>query len=57
MRVLTLNCWNVSEPFAERMALIHAGIAALQPDIVGLQEIVMRRDGFDQAALLLDGLG
>jgi endonuclease/exonuclease/phosphatase family metal-dependent hydrolase len=57
MRVLTLNCWNVSEPFAARMALIRAGIAALQPDLIGLQEIVVRRDGFDQGARILDGLG
>ena len=26
-------------------------------DVIGLQEIVMRRDGFDQAALVLAGLG
>ncbi len=57
LRVLTLNCWNVSEPFAERTALIRAGIAALQPDVIGLQEIVVRRDGFDQGALILHDLG
>ena len=57
LRVLTLNCWNVSEPFAERSRLIRSGIAALQPDIIGLQEIVIRRDGFDQGARLLDDLG
>lgn len=57
LRVLTLNAWNVSEPFAERMAVARAGIAALAPDVIGLQEIIVRRDGFDQAALLLDGLG
>jgi endonuclease/exonuclease/phosphatase family metal-dependent hydrolase len=57
LRVLTLNCWNVSEPFTERMALIRAGITAIQPDVIGLQEIVVRRDGFDQGALILEGLG
>jgi endonuclease/exonuclease/phosphatase family metal-dependent hydrolase len=57
LRVLTLNCWNVSEPFVARMSLIRAAIAALQPDLIGLQEIVVRRDGFDQGALILDGLG
>jgi endonuclease/exonuclease/phosphatase family metal-dependent hydrolase len=57
LRVLTLNCWNVSEPYAGRMALIRAGITALQPDLIGLQEIVVRRDGFDQGAQILDGLG
>jgi endonuclease/exonuclease/phosphatase family metal-dependent hydrolase len=57
LRVLTLNCWNVSEPFEERMALIRAGIAALRPDVIGLQEVIVRRDGFDQTGLILDGLG
>jgi endonuclease/exonuclease/phosphatase family metal-dependent hydrolase len=56
LRVLTLNCWNVSGPFRERMALIRAGIEALRPDVVGLQEIIVRRDGFDQTAVILDGL-
>jgi endonuclease/exonuclease/phosphatase family metal-dependent hydrolase len=57
LRVLTLNCWNVSEPFDERTRLTRAGIEALQPDVIGLQEIIVRRDGFDQSAVLLDGLG
>lgn len=57
MRVLTLNCWNISPPFEERMALIRAGIETLAPDLVALQEIIVRRDGFDQAAIILDGLG
>jgi endonuclease/exonuclease/phosphatase family metal-dependent hydrolase len=57
LRVLTLNCWNVSEPLEARMRLMRAGIEALDPDVVGLQEIVVRRDGFDQGARLLDGLG
>ncbi len=55
-RVLTLNCWNISEPLDERIELIRAGIEELQPDLIGLQEIVVRRDGFDQAAMILDGL-
>lgn len=57
LRVLTLNCWNVSEPFEARMALIRRGIEALAPDIIGLQEIIVRRDGFDQGAMLLRDLG
>lgn len=57
LRVLTLNCWNVSEPLAERMAMIRDGIEALQPDLIGLQEIVVRRDGFDQGAIILKDLG
>src|SRR5262245_47431189 len=57
LRVLTLNCWNVSAPFAERMALVRAGIQSLQPDLIGLQAIVVRRDGFDQGAVILEDLG
>jgi endonuclease/exonuclease/phosphatase family metal-dependent hydrolase len=57
LRVLTLNCWNVSGPFPERMGLIRAGIEALRPDVIGLQELIVRRDGFDQADIILEGLG
>lgn len=57
VRVLTLNCWNVSPPFEERLPLLRAGIARLQPDIIGLQEVIRRDDGFDMAAMILDGLG
>jgi endonuclease/exonuclease/phosphatase family metal-dependent hydrolase len=57
LRVLTLNCWNVAEPLAERMALVRAGVEALAPDLIGFQEIIVRRDGFDQGAWILDGLG
>ncbi|HYR95713.1 MAG TPA: endonuclease/exonuclease/phosphatase family protein [Candidatus Binatus sp.] len=57
LRVMTLNCWNVSEPFDERMRLVRAGIEALRPDAIGLQEIIVRRGGFDQAGVILEGLG
>jgi endonuclease/exonuclease/phosphatase family metal-dependent hydrolase len=57
LSVLTLNCWNVSPPFEERLARTRAGIERLQPDIIGLQEIVVRPDGFDQGEEILRGLG
>jgi endonuclease/exonuclease/phosphatase family metal-dependent hydrolase len=57
LRVATLNCWNISPPFEERMALVRTELAALAPDVVGLQEIVVRGDGFDQAAVITEGLG
>jgi endonuclease/exonuclease/phosphatase family metal-dependent hydrolase len=57
LKVLTLNCWNVSPPYEERVALLRAGIATLAPDVIGLQEIIVRRDGFDMGADILDGLG
>jgi endonuclease/exonuclease/phosphatase family metal-dependent hydrolase len=57
MRILTLNCWNISPPYPERAALIRAGIERLAPDLIGMQEIIVRRDGFDMGAEILDGLG
>jgi endonuclease/exonuclease/phosphatase family metal-dependent hydrolase len=57
LRVLTLNCWNISAPYEERMRLIRDGIRALDPDLIGLQEIIVRRNGFDMGADILAGLG
>jgi endonuclease/exonuclease/phosphatase family metal-dependent hydrolase len=57
LRVLTLNCWNISPPFDERMVLVRGEIERLAPDVIGLQEMIHRRDGFDQAAVVLEGLG
>jgi endonuclease/exonuclease/phosphatase family metal-dependent hydrolase len=57
VRVLTLNCWNVSAPFEERMAVARAGVAALEPDVVALQEVVVRADGLDQSALVVGDAG
>lgn len=57
LRVATLNCWNVSAPFEQRCALIREEIQRLQPDVIGLQEIIVRRDGFHQGEVILEGLG
>src|SRR5262245_11813894 len=50
LRVLTLNIWNRQGPWEERVRLIREGLVALDPDVVGLQE-VMRHDAVaaDQA--------
>jgi endonuclease/exonuclease/phosphatase family metal-dependent hydrolase len=37
--VLTLNIWNITEPLEQRMSLLIAGLNALKPDIVCLQEV------------------
>src|SRR5262245_46157209 len=50
--VLTLNCWSVAEPLVERTAVFRAALAATAPDVVALQEIVVRED-LDQGAVLL----
>lgn len=40
LTVLTLNLWNRSHPWDARAALIRAGIEALAPDIIGMQEVM-----------------
>jgi endonuclease/exonuclease/phosphatase family metal-dependent hydrolase len=40
LRVATLNVWNRSGPWAERLALIREGIAGLDADVIGLQEVM-----------------
>jgi endonuclease/exonuclease/phosphatase family metal-dependent hydrolase len=40
LRVATLNIWNKSGPWAERLPLIRQQLSALSPDIVGLQEVL-----------------
>ena len=40
LRVLTLNILNLADRWPERMPLLLADFAALQPDLAGLQEVV-----------------
>ncbi len=40
LRVVTLNIWNRQGPWAERLPLIRAGLAELDADLVGLQEVL-----------------
>jgi len=60
-RVATLNIWNRFGPWEQRLAAIRAGMAALAPDVIGLQEVVRldagEGDALDQAAAIGDGLG
>jgi len=60
-RVATLNIWNRFGPWEKRLVAIRAGMAALAPDIIGLQEVVRldadEGDALDQAAAIADGLG
>lgn len=55
-RVATLNIWSRFGPWEARLTAIREGLRAHAPDVIGLQE-VLRFDGFDQAALVGDGLG
>ena len=56
LKVLTLNIWNRQGPWEARLALIRAGIERLQPDVVGLQE-VLSFEGRTQADEIAEGLG
>jgi endonuclease/exonuclease/phosphatase family metal-dependent hydrolase len=40
LRVATLNVWNRSGPWLERLELIRAELARLSPDVLGLQEVM-----------------
>jgi len=41
LRILTLNLWHRSEPYAKRLAAMRTGIADLAPDVIGLQEVMV----------------
>lgn len=56
LKVLTLNIWNRGGPWEDRLAVIRAGVAALSPDVICLQEVLALPD-FDQAAMIAEGLG
>ena len=66
LRVATLNVWNRSGPWPERLKLIRRELAELSPDVVGLQEVMRLMDpgtgapsspDLDQAAEIASGLG
>ena len=40
LRIGTFNIWHLTEPYDQRRELILAELARLQPDVVGLQEVV-----------------
>src|SRR5260370_32364115 len=56
LAVATLNIWNRFGPWEQRLVAIRDGVAALSPDILGLQEVVRLQpddgDGLDQAAAI-----
>ncbi len=54
LRILTLNIWNDDGPWGERAPRIREWIERLDPDVIGLQE-VLRGPGLDQLALLAPG--
>jgi endonuclease/exonuclease/phosphatase family metal-dependent hydrolase len=56
LRAVTLNIWNRQGPWDRRLPLIRDGLAALAPDVIGLQE-VLGFGGGSQADEIAAGLG
>jgi endonuclease/exonuclease/phosphatase family metal-dependent hydrolase len=52
LRVATLNTWGTRGDWAARREVLAAGLAALDADVIALQETI-RTDGYDQAADVL----
>lgn len=56
MRVATLNIWNRCGPWDERLVAIRSQLRELDPDVIGLQE-VLEGEGVDQARAIGEELG
>lgn len=58
-RIATLNIWNRFGPWEERLVAIRHHVKALQPDVLGLQEVLRssQGDALDQAVCIAEGLG
>lgn len=57
MRVLQLNIWARSGPYATRRDMLRRGIATLAPDVIAFQEVAHDADGTNQAEELLAPFG
>ena len=55
LSVLTFNIWNYEGPWTERLSLIRDWIGLLDPDLIGMQEVLLGKS-YDQAAEIFDGL-
>ncbi len=49
LRVLSINIWNRQGPWEHRRRLLAKGIAELDPDVIGLQEVIHTPDVGGQA--------
>ena len=53
LRILTINIWNRTGPWDKRFPLLRAGIDALAPDVIGMQEVMS--DGTNDLATEIAG--
>jgi endonuclease/exonuclease/phosphatase family metal-dependent hydrolase len=56
-RIATFNIWNRQGPWDRRLPLIRDGLAALDADVIGLQEVLALGDLPTQAHEIADGMG
>lgn len=56
-RVVTFNIWNRQGPWERRLPLIRDGLAALDADVIGLQEVLAFGDLPNQADEIAAGTG
>ncbi len=54
LSVLTFNIWNYEGPWEQRLALIREWLRLLDPDLIGMQEVLLG-DTCDQAAEIFAG--
>jgi len=58
IRVASLNIWNRMGPWEERLVAIRKEIERIQPDVIGLQEVlVLPEHALDQAKAIAEGFG
>jgi endonuclease/exonuclease/phosphatase family metal-dependent hydrolase len=59
VRVATLNIWNRMGPWEDRLVAIRKEVERLQPDVMGLQEVLVLpdHDDFHQARAIAEGFG
>jgi endonuclease/exonuclease/phosphatase family metal-dependent hydrolase len=61
LRVATINIWNRFGPWDQRLPALRAEVAALAPDLLGMQEVLRldptEGDGLDQAQAVGAGFG
>jgi endonuclease/exonuclease/phosphatase family metal-dependent hydrolase len=58
IRVASLNIWNRMGPWEERLVAIRKELERSQPDVIGLQEVLVLPElAFDQGAAIAEGFG